>query len=135
MQIKNLKKRFLTLIEMMIVMFIIALITGGLAYRYVGSLDESRAFKTKVAIDRLTGILNLKAADEPGFINEVSTKWHDVATHSPLVSNPNDIANDGWGNRFTVEVENDAIVVHSRKYEEYLRQNEHSMFSNRGSRQ
>ncbi|MGZ3633086.1 MAG: type II secretion system protein [Parachlamydiaceae bacterium] len=135
MQIKNIKKRFLTLIEMMIVMFIIALITGGLAYRYVGSLDESRAFKTKVAMDRLSGILNLKAADDPSFIHNISSDWYDVASKSPLVSNPNDIANDGWGNRFTVDYVDGEIKISSQKYNDYLRANKHSMFSNSGSRQ
>ena len=103
MTIKNIKKRFLTLIEMMIVMFIIAMITGGLAYRYVGSLDESRAFKTKVSIERLSGILNLKAADDPAFLGNL-TGWEEMVAGSPLVSNPKDIINDGWGQRFQVDV-------------------------------
>lgn len=135
-QIKHVKRRFLTLIEMMIVMFIIALITGGLAYRYVGSLDESRAFKTKVAIDRVSGILNLKAADDPSFLDRAQGEWESVLRDSPLVANANDLVNDGWGQKFQIEiVDGDTIIVRSRKYDQYLDKNKNTMFSNKGSRQ
>lgn len=135
-RIKQVKRQFLTLIEMMIVMFIIALITGGLAYRYVGSLDESRAFKTKVAIDRVSGILNLKAADDPSFIERARSEWQEVIGTSPLVANPKDLIKDGWGQTFQVDViDNDTIVVNSRKYDDYIRANKNTMFSNTGSKQ
>lgn len=132
---KRVKRQFLTLIEMMIVMFIIALITGGLAYRYVGSLDESRAFKTKVAIDRVSGILNLKAADDPTFLDRAGSAWQTVIETSPLVANSKDLIRDGWGQIFQVEVNDDTINVSSRKYNEYIRKNENTMFSNAGSKQ
>ncbi len=133
--VKKAKKRFLTLIEMMIVMFIIAMITGGLAYRYVGSLDESRAFKTKVAMERLSGILNLKLADDPEFISSLNT-WEAVVEGSPLVNNAKDIKNDGWGNKFNVETDREGnILVTSRKYNDYINTQKQTMFSNKGSKQ
>ncbi len=134
--LKNAKKRFLTLIEMMIVMFIIAMITGGLAYRYAGSLDESRAFKTKVAMERLSGILNLKAADDPSFLSNVNSAWEGVASGSPLVNNAKDVINDGWGHKFHVDLDNSGnIVISSKKYEDYMNANKETMFSNKGNRQ
>jgi general secretion pathway protein G len=133
--VKKAKKRFLTLIEMMIVMFIIAMITGGLAYRYVGSLDESRAFKTKVSMERLTGILNLKLASDSDFLSELNT-WERVVEESPLVNNSRDLINDGWGNKFQVDRDNEGnIVVSSRKYNDYINTQKQTMFSNKGSRQ
>lgn len=135
-KIKQAKRQFLTLIEMMIVMFIIALITGGLAYRYVGSLDESRAFKTKVAIDRVSGILNLKVADDPSFLDRARTDWVEVIETSPLVANSKDMIKDGWGQPFQLDiVNNDTIVIYSRKYDEYVKNNKNTMFSNAGSKQ
>ncbi|MBA3603379.1 MAG: general secretion pathway protein GspG [Parachlamydiaceae bacterium] len=120
---------------MMIVMFIIAMITGGLAYRYVGSLDESRAFKTKVAMERLSGILNLKLADDPEFISSLNT-WESVVEGSPLVNNSKDIKNDGWGNKFNVETDREGnILVTSRKYTDYINTQKQTMFSNKGSKQ
>ena len=65
---KKIKRRYITLIEIMIVMFLIALITGVVAYNYRGSLDEGKAFKTRAAIDKLETILNLK-------VSENRVKW------------------------------------------------------------
>lgn len=134
MQKNVVKRRFLTLIEMMIVMFIIALITGVLAYRYTGSLDEARAFKTKAAIERLSTILSLKAADNPEFLDNIQSEWRSAVENSPLVSNPKDLLNDGWGGNFEISVENNTIYIHSQKYDAYMR-NSATMFSNQGSRQ
>ena len=64
---KNLrfKKRFVTLVEMMIVMFLIAMITGVIAFNYTGSLEEGKAFKTKSGIDKIHTILDLHLASHP----------------------------------------------------------------------
>lgn len=134
MQFHTVKRRFLTLIEMMIVMFIISLLIGFLAYRYTGSLDESKAFKTKVGVERLSTILNLKVADDPNFLNDISS-WQSVVQNSPLVSNPNDLIYDGWGNLYQVTVSNGQIYVDSQAYQQYQRDHPHTMFSNQGTRQ
>jgi len=134
--IKNIKRRFLTLIEIMVVLSIIAIVTATLAYRFSGGLDESKAFKTKVAIERVTTILNLKVADDPQVLGNIGSEWVDIVSHSPLVSSPKDLIYDGWGQMFTVSSLNgDTVVVHSTKYDEYLRNNRHTMFSNEGQRQ
>lgn len=112
------KRRYITLIEMMIVMFLIALIVGVLAYNYGGSLDEGKAFKTKMAIEKVSTILNLEAARNPQFMNDTSS-WQAVVKASPLVKNPNDFINDGWGNELKVEVHDNVIYVYSMRLEEY----------------
>ena len=53
---------------------------------------------------------------------------------SPLVSNPKDLLNDGWGQSFDVFVENNTVYVHSQKYDDYVGSHE-TMFSNKGGRQ
>lgn len=131
---KKFSRRYLTLIEMMIVMFIISLLIGFLAYRYTGSLEESKAFKTKVAIERVSTILNLKAANDPGFLSDVQS-WQEIIKSSPLVSNPKDLIYDGWGNPFEVYVNDGTIYVASKTYEDYIKKNPQTMFSNEGTRQ
>lgn len=111
-------RRHITLIEMMIVMFLIALIVGVLAYNYGGSLDEGKAFKTKLAIEKVSTILNLEAAKNPGFLNNISS-WQEVIKSSPLVKNPNDFIKDGWGGDLTIEVHNHVIHVYSQRFEDY----------------
>ena len=49
----------------MIVMFLIALITGVIAYNYRGTLEEGKAFKTKAAMEKIETILSLEIANHP----------------------------------------------------------------------
>lgn len=114
------KKRHITLMEIIIVMFLIALITGVIVLNYQGTLEEGKAFKTKAAIERVETILNLKAAESPGILENIDRGWEDVIRGSPLVKNPNDFINDGWGKKFDVEVKDGTINVNSTNYQDYL---------------
>jgi len=129
MQKIGIKKRAVTLIEMMIVMFLIALITGVVAYNYRGSLDEGKAFKSKAGIEKLETILNLAAADDSSVMDSLSgTQWQKYVLASPLVQNPKSLIKDGWGDDYKVEVRNNMIVVYSDKYNDYKKSHK-SMFS------
>ena len=75
MKLYQFKRRCITLIEIMIVMFLIALIAGVITYNYRGSLDEGKAFKTKAAIDKVETILNLSVADDPSLMDHISSEW------------------------------------------------------------
>ncbi len=121
MHCKNVKRRFVTLIEMMIVMFLIALITGVVAYNYRGSLDEGKAFKTSTAITKLETILNLAVAKNPEIREGITSSWKEIIKASPLVQDPNSLIKDGWGEDYQVEVnqETGAVEVSSAKYTEY----------------
>lgn len=122
----RLKKRNVTLIEMMIVMFLIALITGVIAYNYRGSLEEGKAFKSKAGMEKLETILNLEAAKNPQLLENIDS-WKDYIKSSPLVSNPDALTKDGWGGEYQVNIVEGVIKVSSPKYEEYTSRN-HTMF-------
>jgi general secretion pathway protein G len=125
----NIRKRYITLIEIMIVMFLIALITAVIAYNYRGSLEEGKAFKTKAAMEKLETILNLKAAEDPGFLNDVESQWQEVVNTSPLVKDPRALVYDGWGYPFRVEIDNQGTIrVTSEKYNQYVNSHPSSMF-------
>lgn len=123
------KKRYITLIEIMIVMFLIALITGVVAYNYRGSLDEGKAFKTKAGIERVEMILNLRAANDPEIMDDLESGWQKVIKEDPLVKDSGALLKDGWGDEYEVTVENNVIKVHSKKYEEYKKTHK-TMFKN-----
>ncbi|MEI8364842.1 MAG: hypothetical protein WCF65_00330 [Parachlamydiaceae bacterium] len=126
----TIQRRFMTLIEIMIVMFLIALITGVIAYNYRGSLDEGKVFKTKTAIEKVEAILNLQAAKDPEFTNNVQSKWKETIANSPLVRDPKSLIYDGWGEEYQVNAdENGVIHVESKKYNEYKRTHQ-SLFNN-----
>lgn len=122
---KKQRKRMhpLTLIEMMIVILLIALISGVLAYNLRGGLDEGKGFKTTQGIQKLEDILNYEVAKGTANLDTMSSTWEDVVRHSPLVSKPKDLIQDGWGRTYQVSIENHTIVVKSTspEYVEYLK--------------
>lgn len=118
-KIINVKKRFITLIEIMIVMFLIALIAGVLAYNFRGSLDEGKVFKTRVGIEKVETMLNLRVAEDPELLHDLPSKWQEIIAKDPLIKDPNTIIRDGWGQPYEVRVENNEIKVRSQKYDEY----------------
>jgi len=127
----NAKRRFMTLIEMMIVMFLIAMITGVIAYNYTGSLEEGKAFKTKAGINKIEQILSLETAT--GDIENVKDHWQEIIKRSPLVQNTDELFKDGWGNPYQVDVvEEDAgkvIKITSSKYDAHTnKKNKSSLF-------
>lgn len=124
---KTIRRRFVTLIEMMIVMFLIALITGVVAYNYRGSLDEGKAFKTKAGMERLSTILNLAAAEDSN-ADLSGNGWQAYVKASPLVQDANALINDGWGQPYKVTVDQDGITIWSDNYSAYKQKNQKTMF-------
>jgi general secretion pathway protein G len=102
MNFYSLKKQWMSLIEMMIVMFLIAMITAVIAYNYTGSLEEGKAFKTKVGIEKIHTILDLYLAVHPEDHDYLDTKWKNIVADSPLVKNPDEVTRDGWGVEYQV---------------------------------
>ncbi len=118
---KKMKRRCITLVEIMIVMLLITVIISVIGYNYVGSLDEGRAFKTKAGIERLRTILNIRAAEDPGSLDNIGREWEEYVKQSPLVQNPAALTQDGWGERYQVDVQDGQIMINSKKYDEYKR--------------
>lgn len=106
----SLTRRFVTLIEMMIVMFLIALITGVIAYNYRGSLDEGKIFKTHAGIDKLETILNLEVAKRPELAHDIRNQWEAVVKRSAIVKDPDSLIYDGWGEKYQVDVDNNGNI-------------------------
>lgn len=115
---KNKKRRFVTLIEMMIVMFLIALITGVVAYNYSGSLEAGKAFKTEVGMEKLKNVLMLTQAENSGASID---QWREIVSQSPLVQNANALIKDGWGVDYTVTQDpaTGQVSVSSARYDQY----------------
>jgi general secretion pathway protein G len=132
MKFITIKRRYITLIEIMIVMFLIALITGVIAYNYRGSLDEGKAFKTKTAIEKIETILNLAVAEDSNLQNNITAPnvWQEIIKNSPLVSNASALLKDGWGGNFSVTTDSNGVIkVSSPKYDQYA-QSHQTLFKN-----
>jgi general secretion pathway protein G len=124
--IKKAARRFVTLIEIMIVMFLIALITGVIAYNYRGSLEEGKIFKTRAGIQKIETILNLEIAKHPGLRSDISNQWQQILSHSAIVHDAKALSVDGWGELYNVALdpETSAVVVTSKKLDDYNRSNQ-----------
>ncbi len=113
------RRRFITLMEIIIVIALIAIIMSVIVLNYQGSLEKGKAFKTKTAMERVETILNLRVAEDPKSIENIDSSWDKYIIESPLIKNPNDFINDAWGKRFDVEVKDGVIRVSSTNYEDY----------------
>jgi general secretion pathway protein G len=114
------KRRFITLVEMMIVMFLIAMITGVIAYNYTGSLEEGKAFKTKAGIEKIHTVLDLHLATHPEDRDHIDTRWREIVESSQLVKSPKELLKDGWGIEYSVSKDqNGDIEIKSEKYSQY----------------
>lgn len=113
------RKQPFTLMEIMIVIFLIGLIGGVIAYNMKGSLDEGRYFQSQQAIRQVQEVLELEIArgatvkavsDNPGF----------YIKRSGIIKNLDKVMKDGWGNEFEITVTDDGKVeVMSDKFKEY----------------
>lgn len=95
------KKRALTLLEIMIVIFLITLITGTIGYNMKGTLDRGRAFKTEQAKAQLRDLL-LICLEEGEKPDEVAKNPSSYLKKYNLAKNSEKIAQDGWGADFEV---------------------------------
>lgn len=112
MRMKKRQKRPVTLIEIMIVILLIGIIGGALAFNMRGSLDKGREFKTDQNIKRVQDILEMAFADSP--TNEPRTailkKWEDIVAKSPL-ANGSKTTLDGRNKKLVVNIVNDEFVA------------------------
>ena len=121
MQNKKKKKRSITLIEMIVVMVLIATISGAIAYNYKKSLNEGKAFKSKEAMGRIKNALELEILRDANKLNNISTEWKTHLKDCALVPNNGVFCQDGWGVDFKVEPDGQGgVTVSSDKLKAYL---------------
>ncbi len=112
-------KRAMTLLEIMIVIFIIGIIGSVIGYNMRGSLDEGKAFKTKEAARKLYEIIELEIAKGAKPTTD-SKEIEALLKQSGLVRKPADLLCDGWQNAFSFYMDGESHVrFNSTKYEEY----------------
>lgn len=116
------KKHSFTLLEIMIVIFLIGIIGSIIGYSMTGTLDRGRAFKTEQGQQRLQDLLELQLAngtEQDQIINNTVT----VIKELGMVKNPNDLIKDGWKNPYKIEVIDGEVKVTSEKLRQYRKAN------------
>lgn len=111
-------RRSFTLLEIMIVIFLIGLIGSVIGYSMKGSMDEGRAFKTKQAKARIKDLLELELAKGKQLTN--MKQIEQALRNTGIVKNVDKLVRDGWGEKMTITVAaNGKITVISPKYQAY----------------
>jgi prepilin-type N-terminal cleavage/methylation domain-containing protein len=113
---KRRKKRAVTLIEIMIVILLIGLIGGALAFNMRGSLDKGRQFKTDQNIARVYDALMMAYATGDFKLDQHGNRQviKDILSKSPLIKDADAVLKDAWGNDLVIEVRGDDLAVFSQ---------------------
>lgn len=101
------KKRALTLLEVMIVIFLITLITGVIGYNMKGSLDKGKKFRSLQAKEQLHDMLLMCLAEGTIPPEEIAQEPLKAVKKIGLAKNPDKLVVDGWGAPFTVKMTSD----------------------------
>ena len=118
------KKHAITLIEIMIVILLIGIVGGTLAFNMRGSMDQGRAFKSEQNSLRIQDILLLEAAQTGRELAQVVAEWESVVARSPMTKDPTELCRDGWRQKFTVTAAGDEVQVTSEKLRAFKRKHE-----------
>jgi len=106
------KKQPMTLLEIMIVIFIIGIIGSVIGYNMKGSLEEGKAFKSEQGSKQVYDILTLEMA-KGGKIDDIVDNPEKYLQLSGFAKNPKKLLQDGWGKDYLIERngEDDLYVV------------------------
>lgn len=115
------RKHSLSLLEIIIVIFLITLVTGALGYNMKGALDKGRAFRTEQGMQEVYDLLMLSVA-EGKTLEEARKNPLECLKSLHLSKNPEKLLKDGWGEDYTIVYTPNQtdLVIHSNKYEKYL---------------
>ena len=114
------KKRALTLLEVMIVIFLITLITGVIGYNMKGSLDKGKAFRTEQAMYQLHDML-LLALSEGKKMDEILAQPLVVLKDLGIARDPAGLLKDGWNEPFEIKANSakSDFKITSKRFDSY----------------
>jgi type II secretory pathway pseudopilin PulG len=118
---KSFKKKFMTLLEIMIVIALITIIGGVLGYNMKGALEKGKAFKTEQAMKQIEDILLLEYMKGEKSLQEIADNPIEVLKESGLVKEPEKLMKDGWNKDMKVKAlkGEDRFEISSKKFKEY----------------
>ena len=116
----KIKKRPITLLEIMIVIVIIGVIGSVVGYSMKGSLDQGRAFKSEQGSKQVHDLLMLQIMQGKTF-KEIKEDPISALNDVGLVGNSKKLFKDGWGQDFQLQkLEGGEFIVTSPLWKRYL---------------
>jgi len=121
------KKRALTLIEIMIVIFIIGLIGSVIGYNMKGSLDEGKSFKCEQGSKQVHDFLTLQIAETNKDMDDVLAEPEEALRATGFVNRADKLIKDGWNQKYVIEKIENAdgkdpdFIVFSKNWYSFLK--------------
>ena len=110
----------MTLLEVMIVIFIIGIISSVIGYNMKGSLEKAKAFKTVEGIKKIKEIFELELAQGSTSYEEIANHPDQVLEESGLVSSGKQMLKDGWGQPMEIKISSSGLIkIKSSAYQAY----------------
>ena len=116
-------RKRVTIMEMLVVLLLISLILGALAWNFMGVQEKGKADSTRLEIQKIENYLNLELARNPSLGDEIESNWGEVLKRSPLSRDPEALTRDAWGRPYRVEMEDGEVKVISDRLIQYDREN------------
>lgn len=115
----RLKKRAVTLVEIMIVISLIAVIGGVLSYNLKGALDKGKVFKTEQSQQQISEALEFLYSEGKYSAEELAENPLAYLYEAEFLKDPKKLIKDGWGKEMQVKYENGKFKVISQNLDDY----------------
>lgn len=112
------KKRSITLLEIMIVIFLIGLIGSVIGYNVKGSLESGKAFKSEHGAAQIRDILLLEASNGIN-LDVIVADPAKYLEESGLCKDSSKMLKDGWGQPYEITSDGVDIIVESKALKIY----------------
>ena len=115
------QKQAMTLLEIMIVIFIIGIVASVMGFNMRGTLDKGKAFKTEQGINKIYEICQLRLS-QGATVESIISEPHVELRKSGMVKNPKKFLVDGWGDKYIFSKlrAGSDVKIFSKKYAKYL---------------
>ena len=121
---KKIRKRYITLLEIMVVIFLIGVIGGIIGINVKNSMNKAKKTQTKIAAEKIKDALMYAIADGAN-PNAVEKAPEDFLKDSPLIRGTTDneikkLMTDGKGERFGIKInkKTSEVIVKSKYLDE-----------------
>lgn len=116
-------KKTLTVLELMVVIFIIGIVISVVGVNMKGSMDEAKAFKSETGSRQIHEILTLEAAKDNGIMTQTinPAQLRTILQRAGFARDVEKLCKDGWGVPYMVTCEQEEIKVTSQRYVDFLR--------------
>ncbi len=114
---KKRHKRSITLVEMMVVITLIGIIGGALAFNMRGSIQKGKVFQTEQKCARVYDILMMEYATGNMSLEEIISRKDSIILSAAWNRDGKKLLEDAWGNELIVSLNErgDDILVYSKK--------------------